>query len=391
MRRLHLHIGAHKTGTTALQQGLHHNRVLLRAVGCSYVGSLTAAHLHSYLGSVTPGKFLPDGFMVLDTDSLSARLATADTDTVVASSENFSFFFHKPAIAALSEALRPQFDQIRIICYLRRQDRHAVSHHQEGAKPHRQVEGELWGHAPTALPDHSPAHDLYLDYNRRLGLWADVFGDEAMDIRVYDRNLLKNGDIFADFLSLLKLGAGGLQPVGDRNVSLGAAQTKAGHLMNSIGIRPKTADAILARIDAEGRLLPSRAQAQAFLGRNVDGNRSLNQRFRIATEPDLFPADFSDYPDTPQSDWTEAGGNTALLAALAQLNDVQPAIAALTADDLRSAAVTLQANNPDAALRLITAAHALRPTGPAILRLKAELERLAEATDQTPPRAHKAP
>ena len=379
MRRLFLHIGAHKTGTTALQQGLHHNRILLQALGCSYASGATAAHLHGYVGSVTPGRFLPQGFMLLDHEGLSARLAAADTDTVVASSENFSFFFQKPAIAALADTLRQQFDQIRIVTYLRRQDRHAVSHHQEGAKIYRQLEGELWGHAPNALPDPSPAHDLYLDYNQRLGLWADVFGDDALDIRVYDRKLLKDGDIFSDFLALLKFEVRGLQSVGDRNVSLGAAQTKTGHLMNSIGIRPKVADTILTRIPPAGRLLPGRAQAQAFLDRYVDTNRALNRRFRISAEPDLFPMDFSDYPETPHSDWTEAGANAAMLAVLGQLNDAQPPIAALTADDLRTAAHALQTTNPDMALRLITAAHALRPTGPAILRLKAQLERQADA------------
>lgn len=383
MRRLFLHIGAHKTGTTALQQGLHHNRILLQALGCGYASAATAAHLHGYLGAVTPGRFLPQGFMVLDPDGLSARLAAAKTDTVVASSENFSFFFQKPTIAALAETLRPQFDQIRIIAYLRRQDRHAVSHHQEGAKPHRQVEGELWGHAPNALPDPSPAHDLYLDYGQRLGLWADVFGDDAMDIRVYDRKLLKDGDIFADFLALLKYEVRGLQSIGDQNVSLGAAQTKAGHLMNSIGIKPRIADAILNRIPSDGRLVPSKAQAQAFMDRYVDGNRALNHRFKITAEPDLFSTDFSDYPDTAQSDWTEPGASAAILSVLGQLNDVDPVFAALTADDLRTAATALQTTNPDMALRLITVAQTLRPTGPAILRLKAQLERQAEAAAQT--------
>lgn len=385
MRRLFLHIGAHKTGTTALQQGLYQNRILLQALGCSYACSPTAKHLHSYLGSATPGHFLTQGFKLLNPDSVSALLAEAATDTVVASSENFSFFFQKPAIAALAETLRAQFDQIRIVCYLRRQDRHAVSHHQEGAKPYRHVEGGFWGQAPTALPDHSPAHDLYLDYNRRLGLWADVFGDDAIDIRIYDRALLKDGDIFADFLDLLKYEVRGLQSVGDHNVSLGAAQTKAGHLLNGAGIRPKVAEAILGRIPADGRLLPARQQARAFLDRYLESNRALNQRFNLSTNPDLFSMDFSDYPETPLSDWTDAGATSAMLATFSQLNDVTPAMTALTADDLRTAARALQTTNPDMALRLITAAHALRPTGPAILRLKAQLERqLTAAAAQSP-------
>lgn len=374
MRRLFLHIGSHKTGTTALQQGLHHNRILLKACGASYVGAPTAAHLHQYLGNLSPGSFLPGGFMVLDPDALLARLDTADNDTVIASSENFSFFFEPAAIKTLAQALKSRFDEVRIVCYLRRQDRHAVSHHQEGAKPHRQVEGALWGHAPTALPAPSSNHDLYLDYDHRLGLWADAFGDANMIIRTYDRKLLKDGDIFADFLAAIGLDVSGLVPVGDRNVSLGATQTKVGHLMNLTGTKAKVADAVLARIERGGQLLPARSEAVAFLDRYLASNRRLNARFRISPLPDLFNADFTDYPEVAEDDWSEDGATAAILAVLAQLNDLNPALAALRVEDLRLAALALKYSDPEAALNLTRAALSLRPSGPALLRLKAELE-----------------
>lgn len=374
-RTLFLHIGSHKTGTTALQRGLHHNRVLLRACGVTYVADSTAAHLHSFLGTMLHQDFLPHGFQLLNADGLSTRLAMAETDTVLASSENFSFFFQRTAIEELAQTLRPQFDTIRIVCYLRRQDRHAVSHHQEGAKPFRAVEGLLWGHTLTALPAPSDTHDLYLDYDRRLGLWADVFGDDAMIIRPYDRKTLTNGDIFADFLAVVGLTDPGLQAAGDHNTSLGAAQSKAGHLMNGLNIKGKIAGAILARIPPDGRLLPSAAEAMAFQSRYSASNHRLNQRFRVTAHPGLFDDDFSDYPDSPGSDWTEDGATSALLAALTQSSEVNPALVALTVDDLRSAAQALTATAPESALRLITAAHALRPTGPTIVKLKAQLER----------------
>jgi hypothetical protein len=378
MRRLFLHIGAHKTGTTALQQSLNQNRVPLAACGVAYASAPTAAHLHQYLGFVTPGSFLPEGAMVLDPDGMVARLVAERCDTVVASSENFSFFFQRPAIAALAEVLRPHFDEVRIVSYLRRQDRHAVSHHQEGAKPNRHAEGALWGHAPTALPAPSPQHGLYLDYDQRLGTWADVFGPDRIVLRVYDRTALKDGDIFADFLQVIGLDIGELTSVGERNVSLGAAQGKAGHLMNGLGLKPRLAEQILTRIDGGGRLLPSRAEAQAFLEPYRNGNWRLNQRFGVSALPDLFNDDFTDYPPEGDSGWTEAGATSALLAVLTQLGEVSPAVSALKVDDLRLAAQALRDSQPDAALRLIKIAHALRPGGPAIQRLKAELEKVIQ-------------
>lgn len=375
MRRLILHIGAHKTGTTALQQSLKVNRARLAAQGAAYVSSPEAAQLHHYLGFAVRGGLVPDGFIAFDAEVLAERLAEADQDLVIASSENFSFFFQRSAIAALERALRPRFDDIRVVCYLRRQDRHAVSHHQEGAKPNRQAEGQLWGHALTALPTVSPNHALYLDYDRRLGLWADVFGADKLDLRVYDRALLTDGDIVADFLALLGLAGAGFAPLGDRNVSLGAAQAKTGHLMTGLAVRPKVMEAILGRIDAGGRLLPSQAEARAFLEPYREGNRRLNARFAVSPLPDLFNDDFSDYPEVRQSDWTEAGATAALQAVLAQVAVVEDGHEGLTVDDLRLAAMALKAKHPDSALRLVTAALTLRPGGKVLQKLKAELDR----------------
>lgn len=374
MRCLYLHIGAHKTGTTALQQSLYWNRQALEQRGASYVTSPDVAHLHGYLGLATPGRFLPEGLKVLDPEAFAARLASATTDIVVGSSENFSFFFQRPAIEALGKALSRHFGKLRIVSYLRRQDRHAVSHHQEGAKPHRYSETELWGHGIRALPEAAPSHALYLDYNYRLGLWAEVFGDEAMELRVYDRSVLKGGDIFADFLDCIGVEGSDLKPVGDRNMSLGAAQTKAGHLMNEAKLSPALASSILERISEGGRLLPSRDQARAFLEPYRASNRALNQRFNISPIPDLFADSFDDLPEEPQNGWTEDGATRAFQALLALVADADPATSGPNVDDFRNAAIALQHKNPDAALRMIKVAFALRPTGPAIVKLKADLE-----------------
>ena len=376
MRRLYLHIGAHKTGSTALQHNLLLNRNLLGDHGICHLASPTTGYLHTYLGTVSPYKLIPEGFTVLDREGLEDRLETVDRDVVVASSENLSFFFEKAPIAALEGLLRPYFDEITIVSYLRRQDRHAVSHHQEGAKPQRQAEGALWGHAPNALPDVSPDHDLYLDYDRRLGLWAEVFGADHLVLRVYDRALLKDGDIFADFMAVIGVDSAGLSTVGDRNVSLGASQTKAGHLMNAAGLRHREVEAVLQMVPAGGRLLPSRAQAAAFLERYRASNRRLNDKFKITALPDLFDDDMADLPDEPQNDWTEAGATAALRAILAKLTGTQQAgLQAVTADDYLAAALAMTPANPEAAYRMITAAAALRPHGPAIQRIKADLER----------------
>jgi hypothetical protein len=374
MRRLFLHIGAHKTGSTALQLGLHRNRARLEGQGVAYVSDPSVAHVHNHLASSQPGQPVPEGFRVSNPDAFAALLAQPGKDMIIASSENFSFFFQHDPIADLHRSLAPHFDEIRILSYLRRQDRHAASHHLEGARPQRRAEAALWGNALTALPNPTPAHDLYLDYDRRIGLWADVFGQEHVKLRIYERELLFNGDIFSDFLTWIGLDEAGMAAAGERNLSLGAAQSKAGHLMVGMGINAKVMAAVQERIINDGRMLPSQDQARDFLARYRDGNRRLNARFALGPQPDLFDDRFDDFPPTPQSDWTDEGATSALSAALFQLVEVNPAFDALTPDDLRIAAYALQSRHPEIAHRLINAAFALRPTGPAILKLKAELD-----------------
>jgi hypothetical protein len=381
MRRLYLHIGAHKTGTTTLQRTLVENLGFLASNGIDYASSAFMPNLHPFVGHGAGISFLPSGFRVTNPEGMIHDLTAGTQPRVVASSENFSFFFDPVAIQDLATLLQPHFGQISIVTYLRRQDRHAISHHQEGAKPNRSPEGALWGHRAAALPNYSPSQDLYLDYAARLAPWAKAFGDANMIIRAYDRNTLKNGDIVSDFLSIFGLEADSLQSTKDRNLSLGAAQAKVGHLMAESGVGADVASSVLKAMPRTGRLRPSRAEAQQFLSRYVDGNRRLNERFHIAVTPDLFDADFSDYPEMAENDWTEETASEAIRALLPHLNGASPA---LTPVDLRSAAEALQKNKPEVALHFVLAALALRPSGPALKKLQHRLEeRLAAESGGT--------
>ena len=256
-RRLTLHIGSHKTGTTSLQWTFLANREVLQSRGLSFVTGGSQPNLHAFVGLGPTRCLIPDGFRLRDHEALAAALAAAPGPEVFASSENLSFFFQAEAIAELAALVRPHFSQIRILCYLRRQDRHAVSHHQEGAKPARAPAGELWGHATVALPAAHPRHALYLDYDRRIGHWADAFGEEALIARVFDRSSLKDGDLVADALQALGIASQGLQPIADLNTSLGAVQSWVGHKMNAADVPEAFAGAVLQSLPkGRGPCLP---------------------------------------------------------------------------------------------------------------------------------------
>jgi len=375
MRRLSLHIGAHKTGTTSLQVSLQHNEALLRSRGLSLAYVAPAPQVHRHLGYLNPERIFPEGFCVHDPQAFGEFLARQPTDHVFASSENFSFIFQQRVLDDLALALQGKFDQIEILVYLRRQDRHAVSHHQEGAKPHRRPEEALWGHGLNALPDPSPMQRLYLDYDARLRLWENAFGQQALRVRVFDRALLVEGDIVADALTVLGVDHHGLTKVADRNLSLSHLQAIIGHLANDAVADPTITARLLDAFPWHAtKMLPTQAAAQAFLAPYVQSNRRLNARLQISPNPDLFNDDVSDYPSHSsetlgQDDWANA-----LRVVIATLAKGGSAIGELTADDLRDAAVALEKTQPQTALRLIRAARDLRPNGGRIYQILTALE-----------------
>lgn len=373
-KRLWLHVGSHKTGTSSLQVTFRANEALLHERGLGIARSVPWPHVHPMLCYVNPRQIMPEGFKTANPAAFAAFLASTPMNTVFASSENFAFFFQQAVIDDLAAALKQKFDEIRILVYLRRQDRHAVSHHQEGAKPDRPPEGALWGHGLRALPDPSPLHRLYLDYDQRISMWEKAFGSDSLVVRVFDRALLKEGDIVADVLDLIGISDAGLTRLPDRNVSLGRLQAKVGHIANATLSDDILTKCLIETMPEEARMAPSRAEARAFLAPYLEGNRRLNARLKISAEPDLFADDFSDYPEVGTDHLEELACVTAVQETIVALGRRAKSLQALSPDDLRTAAQAVQSTNPQVALRLIRAAHSLRPTGPNILKLLAKLE-----------------
>lgn len=381
--RLILHIGSHKTGTTSIQGWLHDKRHDLESHGVSFVTAPPEAHLHRVLGFVDPSSLVPGGMHVIDPDGLAESFANAACATVVASSENFSFFFEKRSIEALRDITETHFEQVVIVTYLRRQESHAVSHHQEGAKPLRRAEEQLFGFAPTALPDMSPDLDLYLDYEQRIGMWIDVFGRENVIVRPFDRARMAGGDVQQDFAEIAKLDGVGLEQRDDLNTSLGLSGATVGHMMNARPLSSPLKARILARLPDDPPLLPSQAEACAFYARYKQGNIRLNARLGNTAGEDFFSDDFSWYPEVADASWpreTALEVIGTLLDQLAAYDDL------VDADTMRDAALLAhKAGNGGKALRLMTMAATLRPEGEFIQRKRAEFEALYGSADAKGP------
>lgn len=197
MTVLTIHIGMNKTGTTALQKALFHNRVALEKAGLLYpktgLGSRSAGRgLHYRLSEAFRNGHPKAPAMI---QSLLAEIDASTAPQAIVSSE---FFVELRQLGALATSLKNR--DIRILVYLRRHDHWVSSLFSQGVKSQSEPP---WGPSVEAFIRHirrNIAH--YFVYSRLLDRWADAFGADALDVRTYG-----TGDIVADVLAFYGIGS----------------------------------------------------------------------------------------------------------------------------------------------------------------------------------------
>lgn len=219
---IHLHIGRHKTGTTALQRFLRANRGELAARGFDYLVSATAeGPLHDAAHALNPKWLASASPAQLDSAASQTRTITGqlgrEGDAIV-SSEAFQ---NAPpeAVAGVFPAGRT-----RIVVYLREQLDYLLSAYAQLIQAQATHQGFV-AYVNSLLGR--------LDYADFLDRWTAAFGDGWVLPRVYAREALEGGDVRTDFISLLGIEAAGLKfPKGAANPSIGPALIEAKGLIN---------------------------------------------------------------------------------------------------------------------------------------------------------------
>jgi hypothetical protein len=208
LKRAFVHIGLEKTGTTALQIFLKSNEAVLRSRGFSYLCEddkpyferdahfpLAGCNFAERPDFVSPAKFRPAEEVL---ESLRRDVVKSPYDVVI-SCEHLSSRVSDPEVAsAILDAL-PDRD-IRIVCYLRRQDEMALAAYSTSVRCGRRE--------PFSIEEAHPGN-RYFNYRAILEVWGSVGGVENITVREFDRRKLVGGDICQDFMALIGvLGAG---------------------------------------------------------------------------------------------------------------------------------------------------------------------------------------
>jgi hypothetical protein len=222
-RRLVIHIGMEKTGSTHIQRTLYHNRERLRNDGIALLE--TAKHPNNRaIPYIFADLNLRDDYF-LDREILTAQAAVRylagikeklareigslapDIHTVVVSSEHFHSRMRNIAgLERLKAFLSDYFDEFAIVLFLREQSVVLKGLYSEALKNGRKLDRR-------AFFERMASNDDYFDYEALVDRWRHVFGASSIRLGLYEAYSARPDMLFRRFRELAGIRTSDLQCV----------------------------------------------------------------------------------------------------------------------------------------------------------------------------------
>ena len=199
MKKLFLHIGYPKTGTTGIQRFLEDNEEILFSQGILYpqTGRLNQAH---YMINFSLGIGAYEGKLKLpDMTTLKAKLQRevneSHCDVIIVSSE---YFITAKEVEQVKEFFSDY--EVKILVYLRRHDYAFESAFSQGEKT---SSNPPWEPDVASFTLHALCTDeVPFDYLDVLLRWGAIFGNENIIVRPFEKQQ-NQPDLYADFLKAI--------------------------------------------------------------------------------------------------------------------------------------------------------------------------------------------
>ena len=378
MKTIYLHVGYHKTGTTAIQTLLSANRERLAGAGilypraCERENNPAFCQGRSFAHHALPNLLLQERHR--EPRMLRAQIDRLPCERVVISSEVFMERFKNEAaaLAALTSLLEGL--DVRVLLYLRPQHSLFESVYNQQVKDSDRTPIL----DPTALP-------RYYDYLFWIRVWERHFGKGKIIVRPFEREQLLGGNVLADFLDAIDspLRLEDLEvPPDDANPRLNRDALLFKRMVNASGSGPRTKAAFTgpllrysqgqsgqgARFAVEHGLLTP-AERWAIHVRHKDRNAVIAREYLDREDGRLF---FDQPPPPGQAKRMDTIGDPLTPASTATIADAVLADLRPDLDDVRRREA-LSAAIVDAALRFIEPAAPSNQAGNENEKLRTQL------------------
>lgn len=156
MKKVYLHIGSNKTGTTSIQDNLYLNKQALEAQDVCYPGNARRHHLF-YFAAGLPRQHWPRQFNTLPASTLEKQINTffdalqRDIDKPFSTyflSTEYLFIHDDNAIRRLMRWLAKRFDHIEVVAFVRQPSQHYSSAQQQVIKACHRLDSPAFYHYP---------------------------------------------------------------------------------------------------------------------------------------------------------------------------------------------------------------------------------------------------
>lgn len=291
---LYLHIGSQKTGSSSIQHMLRDNTEALAEQGFHYVNAGRDNQKRLRIHHNRIAALLKEGTAAPTFSRLVAEVEASRCENFIISAELLS----SPGLGrSLSEHI-PQHlkDKTKVIIYLRRPDLYLESLYKQRVKSGkiRSDPTQFYKSYPTSM-----------DYLTIIDDYANTFGKNSIEVRIYERQSLINGDAIDDFFNVIGLSdlANFSRPKPEANSSFSRAFSEmSGQAVRHLGINfPKITDTA-TKLKPQGikrsKDVYTLDERRRVVADHVEGLETIRRRFR-ADLAQLFSVDDLKVDDDP--------------------------------------------------------------------------------------------
>jgi hypothetical protein len=316
-----VHIGTEKTGTTTIQEFLHLNREALRKNGVAFLKSPGLKNNRKLATYCMSDNNIDDHVIELGITAESVRgewrknfkaelerelnELNKRIESIIISSEHFHSRLRSEAeITTLFDFLTPFFSEIKIIIYLRRQDKVAVSLYSTLIRS---------GGKGDIFMKNIGKENHYYNYYNLLNKWSSVFGLANVKPRVFEKDEFIDKDLISDFIDFSGLIDKNWQLARpkNQNESISAVTQEVILKFNNnfsayVNDRPnlvarKIRSALINQLNQKypnGTKMPTKEEAIKFYEIFAHSNDLLSKKY--FNRDSIFSQDFSQYPETTE-------------------------------------------------------------------------------------------